>query len=134
MPDFTVIGIGGIATADDVIEFLLAGASSVEMLSAALLKGKNLYSKVIENLPVALEKYGFNSIQEVVDTSLSRSISYEPTVPTVDTDTCTKCMLCEKICPYFAITFDDHPSFNKAKCFGCHLCVSKCPVKAIEVE
>ncbi len=134
MPDFTVIGIGGIATADDVIEFLLAGANGVQMLSAALLKGKNLYSKVIENLPIALEKYGFRSIQEVVDTSLSRSISYEPFVPTVDNDSCVKCMLCEKICPYFAITIDEYPILNKRKCFGCHLCVSKCPTKSIAVE
>ncbi len=134
MPDFTVIGIGRIATADDVIEFLLAGANGVQMLSAALLKGKNLYSKVIENLPIALEKYGFRSIQEVVDTSLSRSISYEPFVPTVDNDSCVKCMLCEKICPYFAITIDEYPILNKRKCFGCHLCVSKCPTKSIAVE
>jgi dihydroorotate dehydrogenase subfamily 1 len=134
MPDFTVIGIGGIATADDVIEFLLAGANGVQMLSAALLKGKNLYSKVIENLPIALEKYGFSSIQDVVDTSLSRSISYEPIVPTVDIDTCVKCMLCEKICPYFAITIDEYPIIKQTKCFGCHLCVSKCPTKSLEVE
>lgn len=134
MPDFTVIGIGGVATADDVIEFLLAGANGVQMLSAALLKGKDLYSKVIENLPKALEKYGFRSVQEVVDTSLTRSISYEPIVPTVDIDSCVKCLLCEKICPYFAITMDEYPIFNTRKCFGCHLCVSKCPTKSIEVE
>lgn len=134
MPDFTVIGVGGIATADDVIEFLLAGADSVQMLSAALLKGKNLYSKIIKDMPKALEKYGFSSMEEVKNTALTKIVSYEKIVPYVDYNKCTECMLCEKICPYFAITFDGKIRMDQEACFGCHLCVSKCPVKAIKVE
>ena len=65
MPDFTVIGVGGVASAEDVIEFLLAGADGVQMLSAALLKGKDLYGKIVRDLPLALEKYGFPSVMEV---------------------------------------------------------------------
>jgi dihydroorotate dehydrogenase (fumarate) len=133
MPDFTVIGVGGVATADDVMEFLLAGADGVQMLSAALLKGKNLYSKIVNDLPGALEKYGFESVEEVKATALAKSVVYEPTVPIVDTDKCTTCMLCEKICPYFAISYTDQITFDPEACFGCHLCVSKCPVKAISV-
>lgn len=131
MPDFTVIGVGGIKTADDVIEFLLAGASGVQMLSSALLKGKDLYGKIIDDLPKALERYGFDSIEEVKATALDRSITFDPKVPVVNHDKCTSCMLCEKICPYFAITYTDKIVMDPDKCFGCELCVSKCPVKAI---
>jgi len=131
MPDFTVIGVGGIASAEDVIEFHLAGASGVQMLSAAMLKGKDLYAKIIADLPKALEKYGFSSIQEVIDTDLVQHLSYKPKTLNVNIDKCTECLLCEKICPYFAISFDEHITFNHDKCFGCELCVSKCPVKAI---
>lgn len=131
MPDFTVIGVGGIKSADDVIEFLLAGASGVQMLSGALLKGKDLYGKIIADLPKSLEKYGFESIEEVKATALNKSISFDPKVPTVNHDKCTLCGLCEKICPYFAITIDPKVEMNPDKCFGCELCVSKCPVKAI---
>ncbi|MDA3846487.1 MAG: 4Fe-4S binding protein [Vallitaleaceae bacterium] len=131
MPDFTVIGVGGIASAEDVIEFHLAGASAVQMLSAAMLKGKDLYAKIIADLPVALEKHGFSSIQEVIDTQLEQHLSYIPRTLNVDTHKCTKCMLCKKICPYFAISFEEQITFNHDKCFGCELCVSKCPVKAI---
>jgi len=134
MPDFTVIGVGGIATADDVIEFLLAGADVVQMLSAALLKGKDLYAKIIKDMPKSLEKYGFSSMEEVKSTVLKKNLSFEKRVPYVDYTTCTECMLCEKICPYFAITFDGKIRMNPETCFGCHLCVSKCPVKAIHVE
>jgi len=133
-PELTVIGVGGIATADDVIEFLLAGASAVQMLSAALLKGKNLYSKIINDLPKALEKYGFNSIEEVVKTQLTKNVVYKRSLPVLDESKCTKCRICERICPYFAIDFTDKITFNSEKCFECGLCISKCPTKAISFK
>lgn len=131
LPDFTVIGVGGIASADDVLEFLLAGASGVQLLSSALLKGRDTYKKIIEELPKALEKNGFESVEQVINTTLDRSIKYEKCVPWVDHEVCTQCLLCEKICPYFAITFDTQIEMDEEKCFGCELCISKCPVKAI---
>ncbi len=133
-PELTVIGVGGIQNADDVIEFLLAGASAVQMLSAALLKGKNLYSKIIADLPMALEKYGFSSIQEVVNTHLKKEVVYKQSTPLLDEEKCTKCRLCEKICPYFAIEFKDKITFDSEKCFECGLCISKCPVGALRFE
>lgn len=133
-PSLTVIGVGGIASADDVIEFLLAGASACQMLSAALLKGKQLYQKIIDDLPKALEKYGFSSVQEVIDTHLIKDVLYQRSLPVLDIDKCTECMLCEKICPYFAITFEEHITFNPDKCFECGLCIAKCPVNAISFK
>lgn len=130
-PSLTVIGVGGIETAEDVLMFLMAGASGVQMLSSALLKGKTLYSKIIMNLDKALKKYGFNSIQEVIDTPLTQSLSYKQSLPVLDEDKCIECMLCEKICPYFAIDFKDKITFNPDKCFECGLCIAKCPTGAI---
>lgn len=132
MPDFTVIGVGGIATAEDVVEFLLAGADAVQMLSAAMLRGKDLYEKIIKDLPEILRKYNFNSIEEVVNTTLQKGeVKYEPNHPVIDEDKCTKCKLCEKICPYFAIEVKEIVEVNNDKCFGCGLCESKCAVHAI---
>lgn len=131
-PSLTVIGVGGIATASDVIEFLLAGASAVQMLSAAMLRGKDLYKKIIDDLPGALEKYGFKSVDEVVNTQLVNKVAYEKgNVPSLDQAKCIKCGTCSKVCPYFAIDMDTYPKFNSEKCFRCGLCVSKCPTKAL---
>ncbi len=132
LPDLTVIGTGGIQSAGDVLEFLLAGADAVQMLSGALLKGKTLYSRIIKELPAALEKYGFESIEQVKTAGLSIKSGYEPKVPVIDEDKCTHCRLCERICPYFAINYDGTIHFDKEKCFGCGLCISKCPVDALE--
>ena len=131
MPDFTIIGVGGISSANDVIEFLLAGANSVQMLSGALLKGKQLYKKIIKDLPKRLEEYGFSSVQEVIDYTLNNPVTYEPRVPILNDDKCTKCELCVKVCPYFAIDLLDKITFDENKCFGCGLCISKCPTKAL---
>jgi dihydroorotate dehydrogenase subfamily 1 len=130
-PELTVIGVGGIQNADDIIEFLLAGASAVQMLSAALIKGKDLYKKIVEDLPKALKKYGFNSVQEVIETTLLKRVQYQASTPELIQDKCIECMLCVKVCPYFAITFDSHIQFDANKCFECGLCVVKCPTKAI---
>lgn len=131
VPEMTVIGVGGVQSAEDVILFLLAGASGVQMLSGALLKGKDLYGKIIADLPKALERYGYESIEEVKAAGLEQSLSFEPKVPVVNHDTCTACRLCERICPYFAITYTDRIHMDPGKCFGCELCISKCPVQAI---
>ena len=133
-PSLTVIGVGGIRTAEDVLMFLLAGASGVQMLSSALLVGKTLYAKIIKDLPKALKKYGFNSIQEVIDTQLKKDVVYQQSLPILDEEACIECHLCENICPYFAIDFKDKITFNPDKCFQCGLCIAKCPTGAIHFK
>lgn len=132
-PSLTVIGVGGIQNADDVIEFLLAGASGVQMLSAALLKGKQLYKKIIEDLPKRLEYYGFKSVEDVIESTLKNNVKYKAIVPHLIEEKCIKCMLCVKVCPYFAISFNERIEFDPKKCFECGLCVVKCPTDAIEM-
>lgn len=130
-PELTLIGVGGIKSATDVLEFLLAGASAVQMLSAALLVGKDLYHKIIADLPRALEKYHFSSIADVISTRLGIDVKYEASLPELIESKCTRCRLCERICPYFAIEMKDRITFDTDKCFRCGLCVAKCPTGAI---
>lgn len=60
-----IIGVGGIETAEDVIEMMLAGATAVEV-GAANLKNPYICKEIIENLPSAMEKYGINSLTEII--------------------------------------------------------------------
>lgn len=62
-----VIGIGGIATIDDVMEFLVAGASAVQIGTA------NFYNptatmKLLDQLPAALAELGAKNVTEVIGT------------------------------------------------------------------
>jgi dihydroorotate dehydrogenase subfamily 1 len=132
MPDFTVIGAGGIESAEDVVEFLLAGADAVQMLSAAMLKGKDLYEKILKDLPKVLEKLDFISVEDVINTTLQKGeVKYFPSFPTADKEKCTLCGICQRVCPYFAITVTDSVQVDSSQCFGCGLCESRCPTKAI---
>lgn len=59
-----IIGMGGISSAEDVIEMMLAGASAVEV-GAANLVDPFACQKIIEALPDAMQKYGFNNLQDI---------------------------------------------------------------------
>ena len=63
-----IIGVGGIASAEDVLEFLNAGASAVEV-GAMNFKDPYICRKIIEDLPGVLEKYGYDSIDEAIGRS-----------------------------------------------------------------
>ena len=60
-----IVGMGGISTAADVLEFMLAGAAAVEV-GAANLIDPYACKKIIEDLPRAMEKYGINNLSEII--------------------------------------------------------------------
>lgn len=60
-----IIGMGGIETAEDVLEFLLAGASAVAV-GTANFKNPLILPELIQELPEVLRKYGFGSVEEAV--------------------------------------------------------------------
>lgn len=64
-----IIGVGGISSADDVLEFLNAGASAVE-IGAANFADPFICPKIIEELPTVLETYGYKSLKEAIGRSL----------------------------------------------------------------
>lgn len=132
VPEMAVIGTGGIASAEDVVEFLLAGAGAVQLLSSAFIYGKDIYRKIIDDLPGVLQKYGFTSIEDVTHTGISKGgMRYEPGYPMIDTAKCKRCRQCERACPYFAMSYDMEIKVDKEKCFGCGLCESRCAKHAI---
>jgi dihydroorotate dehydrogenase (NAD+) catalytic subunit len=62
-----VIGVGGIATIDDVMEFLVAGASAVQ-LGTVNFYDPSASLRVVEQLPITLAQCGVKSVGEVIGT------------------------------------------------------------------
>jgi dihydroorotate dehydrogenase (NAD+) catalytic subunit len=62
-----VIGIGGIATNDDVMEFLVAGASAVQ-LGTVNFYDPSACTRIVDKLPEALTELGARSVKDVVGT------------------------------------------------------------------
>ena len=63
--DIPVIGVGGVASAENVIELLLAGATAVEVGAANLV---NPYAcrDIVEALPAVMEKYKINALKDII--------------------------------------------------------------------
>ena len=60
-----VIGIGGVATAEDVLEMMLAGATAVEV-GAANVADPFACKKIIDNLPAVMEKYNITNLRDII--------------------------------------------------------------------
>ncbi|MBO5356764.1 MAG: dihydroorotate dehydrogenase [Clostridia bacterium] len=60
-----IVGGGGVSTAEDVIEMMLAGASAVE-IGAANLVDPMACPKIIEDLPRVMEKYGIKNLKDII--------------------------------------------------------------------
>ena len=60
-----IIGMGGISSAEDAIEFILAGASAVSV-GTANFHNPAVTQEVIKGIETYMEKYGFESVKDMV--------------------------------------------------------------------
>ncbi len=63
--EIPIIGMGGVSSAEDAIEMMLAGASAVQV-GAANLKNPYACKEIIESLPRVMEKYKISSLSEII--------------------------------------------------------------------
>lgn len=60
-----VVGMGGVSSAEDVIEMMLAGATAVE-IGAANLVDPFICKKIVEALPATADKYNINELKDII--------------------------------------------------------------------
>lgn len=60
-----IVGMGGVSTAEDVIEFMLAGATAVQV-GAANLIDPFAARDIIDNLPAVMEKYSIENLSDII--------------------------------------------------------------------
>ncbi len=60
-----VVGMGGVSTAEDVIEMMMAGATAVEV-GAANLTDPYACKRIVDELPSVMEKYGINKLADII--------------------------------------------------------------------
>jgi len=134
-----VIGVGGVASGKDVIEFSMVGASAVEVCTAAILEGNTVYGKIADETAEWLKDHGYDSLEDVRGKALRHmdgsAILTPP--PSVDLEKCTLCGLCPKSCVYDAITVDKKNELfeiDKDLCQACGMCISVCPYHALYAD
>ncbi len=64
-----VIGLGGVSSAEDVIELMLAGATAVEVGAANLVEPYACMN-IIDSLPEVMDKYGINNLTDIIGGAL----------------------------------------------------------------
>lgn len=135
-------GMGGIETWRDAAEFLLLGASALQVCTAAMHYGFRIVRELTEGLNDYLNQHHLSSVGELVGQAapgvgdwndLRLSYSYQ-TIAHINPDTCIGCNLCYVACEDGAhqcidrIAGQKAPQVREADCVGCNLCSLVCPV------
>jgi Pyruvate/2-oxoacid:ferredoxin oxidoreductase delta subunit len=135
--DLPVLGIGGISTGRDVVEFTMAGATGVQLLTAALLRGPDVFTRIHKQLFNWLKTNGYRSLSEIrgMTNQFLGETNWIPHIAIVDDELCTGCKRCVRVCPHSALsmTSENIAEVNQQRCTGCGLCWYECPEKAIKL-
>lgn len=138
--DIDVCGIGGIETYSDVLEYMMLGASAVQIGSGLLNKGVHVIDEVIQDLDQWLSRKNYK-VSDVVGAALGglKPIDDMEVLPyrAVVTGNCPleACNMCAEGCVASAITIEAGAiKIDAKKCIGCGLCVSKCKNGCIELS
>jgi len=134
-------GIGGIARWQDAAEYILVGASTVQVCTAVMLRGYKIVEKMKEELAAYMEEKGFESVAEMRGYILPKITAHEEldfaykVTAAIDEALCSKCGLCYTACMdggWQAIEMESrevYPRVLAEKCDGCSLCMQVCPVE-----
>lgn len=139
LTDKPVIGVGGIRSAIDVVKYLMAGASAVQICSLAILKGQEVYGQLANQLSVWMDQHGYSDIESLRGAFLRREpdrrhyLSDAPRLlPQLRPERCNYCNICVRHCVHQAIHFNGNEFIvDPNRCVSCGLCISVCPKKAL---
>jgi len=138
--DLPIIGVGGVSTAEDVVSYIMAGASLVGVCTAGHINGISRYERLIKDLDELLDTLGADTPEALRGLTLKRieerkrlgrQAVTQPVVPDIQKNLCIACGKCETVCAYDSAKVTDTVSIDDTKCIGCGLCVSVCPTRTL---
>ncbi len=134
-----VIGVGGIFSGTDAIKFFMAGASAVQVCSAAIQYGHAIYGKIAAEMSKWLGEHNYNSLDEIrglyrKKLAERKKFSRKPTM-TIDFEKCTGCKVCVSRCIQGALYMKDEKAAVIAEnCIGCGFCQDFCKFDAMKLK
>ena len=139
LKDVPITGMGGIETWQDALEFLLVGASNLQVTTAVMQYGYRIVEDMISGLSHYMDERGIDRLEDLVGLALPNIVGADEIdrdfkiIPEINYDKCVKCGRCYVSCfdaAHQAIDWDSKerkPIIND-NCVGCHLCLNVCPV------
>jgi dihydroorotate dehydrogenase (NAD+) catalytic subunit len=70
--EIPIIGVGGILTGKDAVEYIMAGASAIQIGSGVFYKGNEIFNDVSQEIRKFMEAHGYDSIKEMVGIATKR--------------------------------------------------------------
>jgi len=148
--ELPISATGGIATWSDGVEYLLMGASQLQVCTEIMIRGFKIVSGLNKGLEGYLDKMGFQAIDEAKGELYKNVTTFDYLLKNsssekvqVNEETCTGCNLCVVACDdagYDALKLKEISDSKRTqgtrkvaevildKCTGWNLCVAVCPV------
>ena len=136
-----ISGIGGIESWRDVVEFILLGASSVQVCTAVMHYGFGIVREMEAGLIQFMNDKGYNTIYDFVGKALPNVVEWQElnlkhkVIANINEDKCIGCDICYIACEdgaHQAIGLNEGsriPYIIEENCVGCNLCALVCPVE-----
>jgi dihydropyrimidine dehydrogenase (NAD+) subunit PreA len=141
-----ILGVGGVSNYKDAIELMMAGASIVQIGTAAMYNGFRIIDSLNDGLNNYLLRKRFKNVNEIIGKALPflvglDEIEYkkeDAPIAKINQDKCIQCNKCYIACydgGHQAIFIEnDKLDVDKEKCVGCGFCTGVCPVDAITLK
>ncbi len=138
-----ISGIGGIENWRDAVEFILLGATSVQICTAVMHYGFGIIREMIVGLEQYMDEKGFKTLDDFRGKALPNIMHWEDlnlkykVVADIHEEKCIGCQLCYTACEdgaHQAISLSNDPlnripNIIEENCVGCNLCSLVCPVE-----
>lgn len=138
-----ISGIGGIENWRDAVEYILLGATNVQVCTAVMHFGFGIIREMISGLEGYMVEKGFNTLDEMRGRALGNVTNWEnlnlkyKVVADINEEKCIGCQLCYIACEdgaHQAIGLSEKdgervPHIIEKNCVGCNLCSIVCPVE-----
>ncbi|MPN01713.1 NAD-dependent dihydropyrimidine dehydrogenase subunit PreA [bioreactor metagenome] len=132
--DLPICGIGGIETYDHVLEYIMLGASAVQVGTAVMLNGYSKLTEIITGLEQWAEKNEITHVSQIRGKALRNLKSFDEmkvgpaNCVAAHLDCIKDCYKCVNACVYGAIQKNKGTiNIKQQLCEGCGLCNSVCP-------
>lgn len=138
-----ISGIGGVENWRDAVEFILLGATTVQVCTAVMHFGFGIIREILPGLERYMDEKGFKTIEDFRGKALPNikhwedlNLKYKVTA-SINESKCIGCQLCYTACEdgaHQAIALSGDPanripSIIDENCVGCNLCSLVCPVE-----
>lgn len=139
-----ISAVGGISSWEDVVEYMMIGATTVQICTSVMWHGYEFFQDIAKGLSEYMDRENIHSWDEIRGKALPHIVTIDelakkpPLSAQVDPEKCINlikggCELCGRVCFYGAIAFAPNMTLNRDNCDGCGLCTEICPAGALSL-